>query len=150
MQTDRGHLIPLYKRRTWPRLEPEQPPPPSMASMTACWPFKKTQDADASWSSGAKKKAPPPKKGLNRPYMLVEIAQALYDQNVSVGLRDVHLPSGWHLSPGGCQSLRCLAVGGHGGMRSGDGGLSFCRIYARTQPSPWTRSGRIALPTSPT
>jgi hypothetical protein len=30
--------------------------------------------------------------------MSVEIAQALYDQNSSVGLRDVHLPGGWHLN----------------------------------------------------
>jgi hypothetical protein len=30
--------------------------------------------------------------------MSVEIAQALYDQNTSVGLRDVHLPGGWHLN----------------------------------------------------
>jgi hypothetical protein len=28
----------------------------------------------------------------------VEIVQALYDQNKSVGLRDVHLPGGWHLN----------------------------------------------------
>jgi hypothetical protein len=30
--------------------------------------------------------------------MSVEIAQAMYDQNASVGLRDVHLPGGWHLN----------------------------------------------------
>jgi hypothetical protein len=82
--------------------------------------------------------------------MSVEIVQALYGQNMSVGLRDVHLPDEWHLSPEGCRSLRCLVVGGRGGMRSSDGGLSFRRIYARTRrPSPWTQSGRIALPTSP-
>jgi hypothetical protein len=28
----------------------------------------------------------------------MEIVQALYDQNKSVGLRDVHLPGGWHLN----------------------------------------------------
>jgi hypothetical protein len=65
--------------------------------MTGRWPFKKT-DAGASSSLAAKKKAPPPKKERNWPYMNVEIAQALYDQNVSVGLRDVHLPGGWHLN----------------------------------------------------
>jgi hypothetical protein len=30
--------------------------------------------------------------------MSVEIAQALYDQNASVGLHNVHLPGGWHLN----------------------------------------------------
>jgi hypothetical protein len=30
--------------------------------------------------------------------MSAEIAQALYDQNSLVGLRDVHLPKGWHLN----------------------------------------------------
>jgi hypothetical protein len=63
------------------------------------WPFKKTQDVGASSSSAAKKKATSPtKKERNRPYMNVEIAQALYDQNMSVGLRDIHLPGGWHLN----------------------------------------------------
>jgi hypothetical protein len=60
-------------------------------------PFKKT-DASASSSSAAKKKAPPPKKERNRPYMNVEIAQALHEQNASVGLHDVHLPGGWYLN----------------------------------------------------
>jgi hypothetical protein len=54
-------------------------------------------DAGAS-SSKAKAKASSPNKERNRPYMSVEIVQALYDQNSSVGLRDVHLPSGWHLT----------------------------------------------------
>jgi hypothetical protein len=30
--------------------------------------------------------------------MNVEIVQALYDQNTSVGLCNVHLPGGWHLN----------------------------------------------------
>jgi hypothetical protein len=30
--------------------------------------------------------------------MSVEIAHALYNQNALVGLRDVHLPGGWHLN----------------------------------------------------
>jgi hypothetical protein len=67
--------------------------------MTGRWPFKKT-DTGASSSSPAKKKAPPPKKERNRPYMSVGIAQALYKQNAPVGLRDVHLPDGWHLNAG--------------------------------------------------
>jgi hypothetical protein len=53
---------------------------------------------DAGASSSSSVKAPPPKKERNRPYMNVEIAQALYDQNSSVDLRDVHLPGGWHLN----------------------------------------------------
>jgi hypothetical protein len=48
--------------------------------------------------SAVKKKVPPSKKKRFRSYMSVEIAQAMYDQNVSVGLRDVHLPNGWHLN----------------------------------------------------
>jgi hypothetical protein len=39
---------------------------------------------------------------------------------------------------------------GSGGTRCGVDGLSFHRIYAKTLPSPWTLSGGIALPTSPT
>jgi hypothetical protein len=66
-----------------------------MATMTWCWPFRKS-DADAS-SSKAKKKPLLPKKERNRPYMNVEIVQALYDQNASMGLRDIHLPGSWHL-----------------------------------------------------
>jgi hypothetical protein len=62
--------------------------------MTRRWQFKKTQDIGASSSAAAKKKAPPPKKERNRPYMSVEIAQALYDQNAPVGLCDFHLPGG--------------------------------------------------------
>jgi hypothetical protein len=46
----------------------------------------------------AKKKAPPPKKERNMPYMSMEITQALYKQNASMGMRDVHLPGGWHLN----------------------------------------------------
>jgi hypothetical protein len=49
-------------------------------------------------TSKATKKAPPPKKERNHPYMSVEIAQALYDQNTSVGLHDVHLPGVRHLN----------------------------------------------------
>jgi hypothetical protein len=64
--------------------------------MTGRWPFRKT-DADAS-SSKTKAKAPPPKKECNRPYFSVEIVQALYDQNESVGLRNIHIPGGWHLN----------------------------------------------------
>jgi hypothetical protein len=30
--------------------------------------------------------------------MSVKIAQALYNQNTSVGLCDIHIPSGWHLN----------------------------------------------------
>jgi hypothetical protein len=45
--------------------------------MTGRWPFWKT-DVGAS-SSKAKAKVPPPKKERNRPYMSVEIAQALYN-----------------------------------------------------------------------
>jgi hypothetical protein len=55
-------------------------------------------ESGASSSSAVKKNAPPPKKERNHPYMSVEIAQALYDQNASMGLRDVHLPGGWHLN----------------------------------------------------
>jgi hypothetical protein len=65
--------------------------------MTGRWPFKKT-DAGASSSSTSKKKGSPLKKEQNRSYMNVEIVQALYDQNASVGLRDIHLPGGWHLN----------------------------------------------------
>jgi hypothetical protein len=65
--------------------------------MTGRWPFKKTE-ASASLSLSAKKKAPPPKKDRNRPYLFVVIAQAMYDQNMSMGLRDVHLPGGSHLN----------------------------------------------------
>jgi hypothetical protein len=60
--------------------------------MIGCWPFRKT-NAGAS-SSKAKKKAPPPKKERNQPYMSGEIAQTLYEQNASVGLRDVHISGG--------------------------------------------------------
>jgi hypothetical protein len=38
------------------------------------------------------------KKERNRPYFSMEIVQALYDQNDSVGLRDVHLSDGWRLN----------------------------------------------------
>jgi hypothetical protein len=62
--------------------------------MTGHWPFKKN-DAGASSSSAAKKKVPPPnKKDWNRPYMSVEMAHALYDQNASVSQHDIHLPCG--------------------------------------------------------
>jgi hypothetical protein len=64
--------------------------------MTGRWPFRKS-DANTS-SSKTKKKAPLPKKEWNRPYMSVEIVQALYDQNASVGLPHVHLPGSWHLN----------------------------------------------------
>jgi hypothetical protein len=64
--------------------------------MTGRWPFRKI-DAGAS-SSKAKKKASPPKKERNRPYMSGESAQALYKQNASVGLRDVHISDGRHLN----------------------------------------------------
>jgi hypothetical protein len=63
--------------------------------MTRCWPFRKF-DTGAS-SSTTKKKPPPPKKGQNQPYMSMEIAQGLYDQNASVGLHNVHLLGGWNL-----------------------------------------------------
>jgi hypothetical protein len=43
-----------------------------MATMTGCWPLRKT-DADASSSKAAKKKELPPKKEQNRLYVLVEI-----------------------------------------------------------------------------
>jgi hypothetical protein len=64
--------------------------------MIGHWPFRKS-DAGVS-SSKAKKKVLPPKKERNRPYMNVEIARALYDQNASMGLCDVYLPGGWHLN----------------------------------------------------
>jgi hypothetical protein len=44
------------------------------------------------------RKKPPPNKDQNRPYMSVAMAHAMFDQNQSVGLRDVHLPGGWHLN----------------------------------------------------
>jgi hypothetical protein len=56
--------------------------------------------------------------------MLVKIAQALYDQNSSVDLCDVHLGDGTSM-PGGCQSLRCLTADGRDVMRSGTGGPYF-------------------------
>jgi hypothetical protein len=68
--------------------------------MTGRWPFRKT-DAGPSSSKGkakAKAKVPPPMKERNRPYFSVEIVQALYNQNESVGLRDIHIPGGWHLN----------------------------------------------------
>jgi hypothetical protein len=64
--------------------------------MTSRWPFKKTPDPGAS-SSTAKKK-PPPKKQRNRPYMNVDLARALYEQNESVGVRNSHLPGSWLLN----------------------------------------------------
>jgi hypothetical protein len=67
-----------------------------MATMTGSWPFRKT-DVGAS-ESKAKATASPPKTERHRPYMSVEIAHALYNQNSSVGLHDVHLPGGWHLN----------------------------------------------------
>jgi hypothetical protein len=62
--------------------------------MTGRCPFKKTDDG-ASSSSAAKKKAPSPKKEQNQLYFWLEITQALYDQNESVGLCDVQLLDGW-------------------------------------------------------
>jgi hypothetical protein len=64
--------------------------------MTGRWPFKKTSDARAS-SSAANKKSPP-KKDITWPYMNVTMAHALFEQNAFVGLRDVNLPSDWHLN----------------------------------------------------
>jgi hypothetical protein len=77
--------------------------------------------------------------------MSMEIAQALYNQNVWVGLHDIHLPSVWHLN------VRRVPVPlvPRCGRERRTSGLSFHRISARTRPSPWTRSGWIALPTSP-
>jgi hypothetical protein len=46
---------------------------------------------------GAKKK-PPSKKTHKLPYLNVDLAHALFDQNKSVGIHDVHLPSGWLLN----------------------------------------------------
>jgi hypothetical protein len=66
--------------------------------MTGRWPFRKTDTGASSSKGKAKGKAPPPKKERNRPYFSVEIVQALYDQNESVGLCDVYLPGGWHLN----------------------------------------------------
>jgi hypothetical protein len=40
-------------------------------------------------------------------------------------------------------------VDGRGGTRSFTSGLSFCRIYAWTLPSPWTHNGGNVLPSSP-
>jgi hypothetical protein len=101
--------------------------------MIGRWPFKKTQDVGASSSSVAKKKAPLLKKDESALHEREDRA-GLYDQNASVGLRDIHIPSGWHLNDKRVSvPLWCLVVGGHGGMRSGTGGLSFHQIYARTQ-----------------
>jgi hypothetical protein len=62
--------------------------------MTGHWPFNKN-DAGISSSSAAKNKVPPPnKKDQNRPYMSVEMAHALYDQNAPVSQRDIHLRYG--------------------------------------------------------
>jgi hypothetical protein len=69
---------------------------PSTTTMTSSWPFKKTLDPEAS-SSWAKKKSPS-KKMRKRPYLNVDLAQALFDQKKSVGVRDVHLPGGWLLN----------------------------------------------------
>jgi hypothetical protein len=118
-----------------------------MATMTGCWLLRKT-DADASSSKAAKKKELPPKKEQNWLYVSVEITQALYDQNASVGQCDIHLPSGWHLNARRA-SFRCVTADGRGGTRSDTGGLSFCRIYAWTLPSPWTHNGGIVPLASP-
>jgi hypothetical protein len=64
--------------------------------MTGRWPFKKNPDIGAS-SLAAKKKLLP-KKERKRSYMIVAMAQALFDQNHYVGVHDVHLPGGWHLN----------------------------------------------------
>jgi hypothetical protein len=66
--------------------------------MTGRWPFKKMPYAEASSSTARKK--PSPKKERNRPYMDVAMAQVPFDQNQTVGLRDIHLPGGWHLNAG--------------------------------------------------
>jgi hypothetical protein len=58
-------------------------------------------------------------------------------------------PAGGTLTRGECWFLRCLAVDGSGGIRSGIGGPSFHQTYARTRPSPWTLSSGFTLPTSP-
>jgi hypothetical protein len=77
--------------------------------------------------------------------MSVEIAQALYDQNVSVGLRDVHLPGGFHLNT---RRVPVPLVPRRGATRSGDDGPSFCRTSGMTPPSTSTRNGGIIPPTS--
>jgi hypothetical protein len=65
-----------------------------MATMIGHWPFKKN-NAGASSSSAAKNNVLPcNKKDRNRPYMSMEIAHALYDQNASLSQRDIHLPCG--------------------------------------------------------
>jgi hypothetical protein len=48
--------------------------------MSGRWPFKKMPDLGAS-SSRKKAKSQPPKKLRNRPYMNVELARALHEQN---------------------------------------------------------------------
>jgi hypothetical protein len=86
-------LSPLYEALPWSCPALEKPPPPSTATMTGHWPFRKT-DVSASSILATKKKVSPPKKERNQPYFSVEIVQALYNQNASVDLRDVHLPDG--------------------------------------------------------
>jgi hypothetical protein len=62
--------------------------------MTGWWPFKKVPILGASSS----RKKTPPKNHRTRPYMNVNLARALYEQNRSVSVCDVHLPGGWLLN----------------------------------------------------
>jgi hypothetical protein len=65
---------------------------PSAAIRTGCWQFKKT-DVGVFFVLIRQEKGASAQEDLS-----MVIAQALYDQNASVGLCDVHLPSGWHLN----------------------------------------------------
>jgi hypothetical protein len=89
-------------------------PSPSTTAMIDRYPFKKTPDSGA--SSSMSKKKPPPKKTRNQPYMNFEVAQALFDQNQSVGVRKSTSVAACSSTREGCRFLRCYAVAGSGAM----------------------------------
>jgi hypothetical protein len=89
-------------------------------------------------------KKPPPKKTRNQPYMNFEVAQALFDQNQSAGVRKSTFLAAGSSTREGCRFLRCYAVAGSGAMRFAAAWPSCCRTW----PSPWTLSGGTCRHTS--
>jgi hypothetical protein len=63
-------------------------------TMSGCWPSKKIKPNPEATPSRKKMKLPPPDKTRDRPYLNVPMARAIYRDNVSVGVHDIHLPGG--------------------------------------------------------
>jgi hypothetical protein len=60
--------------------------------MTGHLPFKKPKRDPEASSSRTKYKSPPPKKQRDMPYLNIAMARAMYRDNASVEMCDVHLP----------------------------------------------------------